>query len=338
MGKHSYQHDKTFVMESGDKLEGLHIAYHTWGKLSAKKDNVIWVCHAFTANSDVEDWWPGMLGKQSFFNPDTHFIVCANILGSCYGTTGPLSVNAATGKPYFRGFPKLTVRDMVNAHRVLAEHLGIKSIQLLAGASVGGHQALEWAVMQPATIQHLILLETSAEFTPWGRAFNASQQMAIEADPSFYQDSESGGLEGMKVARSIALLSYRNALAYNRTQHEASDDITDGYRAHSYQRYQGEKLAKRFNAYSYYYLSKALDSHHIGRGRGSVEEVLQSITARTLIVAVKSDILFSLEEQQLMLECIPDAQMEIIDSDYGHDGFLLEAETLTRIFSEFIRN
>lgn len=328
---------EAFITESGKSIDALQIAFHSFGEMNADKSNVVWICHAFTANSNPSEWWPGMVGEGKFFNPKEDFIICANVLGSCYGTTGPLSTDIQTGKPFYLYFPPITVRDMVQAHILLAQHLGIESINLLVGASVGGHQAIEWAVTKPSQIQNLILMETNAEFHPWGRAFNASQQMAIESDLSFHKCIPSGGMEGMKVARSIALLSYRNAHAYNSTQQEENSTKTDNYKAHSYQKYQGEKLAKRFNAYSYYYLSKALDSHHIGRNRGATEDILKTISARTLIIAVSSDILFSIEEQRYMERSIPNSEMHIIDSDYGHDGFLLESETLTKLFSNFSR-
>jgi homoserine O-acetyltransferase len=347
MSKQVYKYSKRLHLENGEYISNPEICFHTYGKLNEAKSNVVWICHAFTANSDPMDWWPGMVGASKFFDPDKYFIVCANILGSCYGSTGPLSINPETNKPWYRSFPGITVRDMVKAHQLLADHLGIDRIEILAGASVGGQQALEWAIIDTSLIKNLILIETNERFKPWGIAFNASQRMAIETDPTFALDIPEGGLEGMKTARSIALLSYRNQHAYNNTQEENDPDKVSDFKAESYQRYQGEKLAVRFNAYSYHVLSRALDSHNVGRGRDpkglgnsstqdSVEAALGMITARTLLVAVESDILFSIEEQQYMERHIPNALLKIIDSKYGHDGFLLENEKLSELFNDFI--
>ncbi len=333
-----YRHNEQFELELGQILPEIEIAYHTFGVLNEEKSNVVWICHAYTANSDPQEWWPGMVGPGKFFNPEKHFIICSNILGSCYGTTGPLSVNPETGKPWFRSFPKITTRDMTNAHILLANHLGLEKIHILAGASVGGHQAMEWAIMEPKRINHLKLLVTNACFSPWAIAFNASQRMAIEADNTFCEDRVDGGLKGLAAARSIALLSYRNATAYNKTQAEKDVNKSSDFRADSYQRYQGQKLTRRFNAYSYYTLSKALDNHHVARGRNSFREALSRIKAKTLIIGITTDILIPVEEQQLLDKYIPESRLEIIHSDFGHDGFLLENETLTRIFSEFIYN
>ena len=142
-----FQYQQPFTLENGQSLPELTIAYHSYGELNENKDNVIWICHALTANSDVADWWPGMIGKGLLFDPEKDFIVCANILGSCYGSTGPLSINPENGEPYFNSFPIVTIRDMVKAHMLLRQHLGITKISLLIGGSIGGYQALEWAIM-----------------------------------------------------------------------------------------------------------------------------------------------------------------------------------------------
>src|SRR5690606_34888383 len=167
-----YKHNEPFELESGKKLNGLQIAYHTYGKLNEKKDNVIWVSHALTANSDVFDWWKGLFGENSLFNPQDHFIVCPNILGSHYGTTSPLSINPDTGQPYYLSFPQFTVRDMAAIHPLLANHLGINEINVLIGGSLGGQQAIEWAISEPKRIQKLILMATNAQHSPYGIAFN----------------------------------------------------------------------------------------------------------------------------------------------------------------------
>lgn len=333
----TYNYTKTFKLESGKKLRKLEVAYQTYGKLNAKKDNVIWVCHALTANSDVLDWWKGLFGNNALFNPDDHFIICANVLGSHYGSSSPLSVNPVTGLPYYLSFPEFTIRDLVSAHRLLATHLGIQQIKVLIGGSLGGQQALEWTITDQTFIENLIVIATNAVHSPWGIAFNESQRLAISADRSFYAQKPDGGSKGLKVARSIALLSYRTYDAYAATQLESVNDKTGNYRASSYQNYQGEKLCKRFNAYSYWYLSKAMDSHNVGRGRQSVTDALKLVKSNTLVIGIENDVLFPLTEQEFLAKHIPAAEFYSLKSAYGHDGFLIETGTLTKVIGNFLK-
>jgi homoserine O-acetyltransferase len=332
-----FNYHKSFKLENGKKIRGLQVAYQTYGKLNLKKDNVVWACHALTANSDVLDWWKGLFGKNSLFNPEEHFIVCANVLGSHYGSTSPLDINPVTGQGYYLSFPEFTIRDIVKAHQLLADHLGIKSIKVLIGGSLGGQQAVEWAVTDTKAIENLILVATNAAHSPWGIAFNESQRMALTADRTFYSQQPDGGAKGLKAARSIALLSYRTYEAYNSTQLESVDDKTDNFRASSYQNYQGEKLVKRFNAYSYYYLSKAMDSHNVGRGRTSISYALAQIKSNTLVIGIENDVLFPISEQRYLSEHIKGAEFFSVKSAYGHDGFLIETDALTSIISNFLK-
>jgi homoserine O-acetyltransferase len=332
-----YKYDKPFELESGKQLPELQIGFHTYGKLNKNADNVVWVCHALTANSDVLDWWKGLFGDDDYFNPDEYFIVCANIIGSPYGTSNPLSVNPVTGHPYYLSFPQFTVRDMVKAHQILAKHLGIGNIGILIGGSLGGQQAVEWAITDADRIKSLILIASNAKHSPWGIAFNESQRLAISADSTFYSNSPSGGQKGLKAARSIALLSYRNYKTYAVTQQEEEDHITGDYKAATYQNYQGQKLVNRYNAYSYWYLSKSMDSHNVGRNRHGVEKALSLIKARTLVIGIKSDVLFPVEEQQYLFRHIPKSAFAELDSFYGHDGFLIETEVLTEIITSFFK-
>ena len=326
------------TLESGKQLRNFNVAYHTYGKLNAKQDNVIWVCHALTANADVLDWWKGLFGANDFFNPEEHYIVCANILGSHYGSTNPLSINDSTGQPYFLSFPEFTIRDIVAAHQLLANYLSIDKIKVLIGGSLGGQQALEWAITDNRKIDNLILVATNAAHSPWGIAFNESQRLAISTDRSFYAQHSKGGLKGLKTARSIALLSYRTYEAYSATQLESVNDKVTNFRAASYQCYQGEKLCNRFNAYSYWYLTKAMDSHNVGRGRKSIIDALQEIKANTLVIGIENDVLFPVSEQAYLGANIPDAAFNSISSAYGHDGFLIETDTLTQMIGNFLKD
>ncbi|MBQ4280422.1 MAG: homoserine O-acetyltransferase [Rikenellaceae bacterium] len=330
-----FKYDKPFRLENGETLEDLTIAYHTFGKF--RGDNAVWVCHALTANSDVADWWPHTVEEGCFLDPARHFTVCANIIGSHYGSTGPLSTNPATGKPYYAAFPFITVRDMVAAHLLLAEHLGIDHVRAVVGSSIGGFQAMEMAIMKPGFADRLVLIATAARSQPWAIAFNESQRMAIEADPSFGSEDEDAGKKGMRVSRSIGLLSYRGEPAYNATQQE-NDSIYKlvGFRATTYQQYQGDKLCRRFNAYSYYRLTQAFDSHNVGRYRGGIESALGTIACPTMVVGISSDIIFPIGEQIFLYRHIPDAELHILSSQFGHDGFLVEHEKLNKILKPFL--
>jgi homoserine O-acetyltransferase len=325
----TYIHKEEFLFENGASLPSLEIAYHTYGTLNKEKNNVIWVCHALTANADVFDWWPGLFGENHFYNPSDFFIVCANNLGSCYGTTGPVNSNL------FSKFPHVTIRDMVNGHDVLRKHLGIEKIHTVMGGSQGGQQALEWSIQQSELFKNVILIATNAQHSPWGIALNESQRLAIKADETFFSDAADGGQKGLAAARSIALLSYRNYNTYGETQKEETHDKTDNFKSSSYQQYQGQKLVNRFDAYSYVTLSKAMDSHNVGRGRESVEKALAKVKAKTLIIGVSSDLLFPLTEQRFLANHIPNACYNVIDSFYGHDGFLIETEKLTNEIKNF---
>lgn len=333
----TYKYSKIFKLESGKKLRNLEIAYQTYGTLNAKKDNVIWACHALTANADVLDWWKGLFGAKDLFNSEEHFIVCANVLGSNYGTTNPLSVNPVTGQPYYLAFPEFTIRDLAAIHQILADHLGIKTVKTLIGGSLGGQQALEWSISGKTEIENLILVATNAAHSPWGIAFNESQRLAIATDRTFFANKPDGGYKGLKTARSIALLSYRTYEAYNETQLESVNDKVTDFRASSYQNYQGEKLCKRFNAYSYWYLSKAMDSHNVGRGRKSIADALKLVKANTLVIGIENDVLFPITEQQFLAKHIVDAQFASIKCAYGHDGFLIETDKLTNIIGNFLK-
>lgn len=326
-----------FQLESGRSLPGFQLFYTTWGTLNAQRDNVVWVCHALTGNAFVKDWWGDLFGEGKTFDPAKDFIVCANTLGGCYGSTGPLSVNPDTGKPFYHTFPTLTNRDVAKAFDHLREHLGITQIKTLIGGSLGGQQALEWAIEYPEATQKLVLVASNGQQTPWGVAFNQTQRMAIEQDVSWQLNTDDAGLSGMRTARAIALLSYRNYHVYNASQKEQDDDRTDDFRAATYQLYQGEKLAQRFNAFTYWHLTKMMDTHNVARGRGSAEEALQRVKAKTLVIGVDSDVLFPISEQRFLGKHIHKATFHTISSAYGHDGFLLETSQLRDILEVFLQ-
>lgn len=335
MKKKIFRYDGVLLLESGEVLEQPEIAYHIYGEKTAGGKPVIWVCHALTANSDVFDWWPRFFGEGALFNPDDYTIICANVLGSCYGSSSSLSANPKTGEAYFHDFPLITIRDMVQAHELLRLHLGIAKIDLCIGGSMGGQQVLEWAIWRPELFVSIALLATNAQHSAWGQAFNETQRMAIETDPSWAFRKADAGLKGLETARAIAMLSYRHYRTYEATQTDESESLK-AYKAGSYQRYQGQKLRKRFDAFAYYRLSQAMDSHHVGRGRGGVKKALGLINAKALIVGIDTDVLFPVSEQEFLARHIPDARLEVINSLYGHDGFLIETQKLTELFKTFI--
>ncbi len=326
-----FKYPYAYALEMGRELSGFEMSYTTYGTRNEADNNIIWVCHALTGSSNVIEWWDGIVGTGKYFDPEKHFIICANIIGSAYGSTGPLSQDISTGKPYYQNFPLLTVKDVVGALDLLRSELSISKIKLCIGGSLGGQQALEWAVEVPDLFEELILIASNAVHSPWGVAFNESQRMAIEADKSYDEESEIAGREGMKVARSLALLSYRNYDTYNFTQARDNPDQIDNFRASTYQQYQGTKFSKRFNAFSYWTLTKIMDSHNVGRNRGGIVNALGMVKSKTLVLGIKSDLLFPPTEQQFLARHIPNATFQEIDSLYGHDGFLIEYKQLTQV-------
>lgn len=312
-----YFKTKDFTLESGTEISDINIAYEIFGEFSPSK-KIVWVCHALTANSNVEDWWNGLFGDNDLFNSDNYTIICANILGSCYGTS-------------FRSeekLPIISIRDIVAMHEKLADFLNISKIDILIGGSLGGMQALEWSVSNPDFIKNLFVIATNAKHSPWGIAFNEAQRMALNSNEN-----------GIEAARAIALLSYRSYDAFNKTQKDDEEKL-DYFRAASYQNYQGEKLKKRFTKESYWMLSKSMDSHNLGRNRRSPETALSKITAKTLVIGIESDILFPAVEQEFLSKHIKNCRLKIIKSLYGHDGFLLEtkkiAKAITGCFPELV--
>lgn len=324
-----------FELESGTFLQGIDITYTTSGKLNKKKDNVVWVFHALTGNAEPSAWWPGLFGSGNIFNPEDHYIICANVIGSCYGSTGPSSINRFTGKPYLEHFPIITVKDIVKAHELLRKSLNINKIKIGIGGSLGGQQLLEWAATQPDLFDFIIPIATNAKHSAWGIGFNEAQRMALTADSTFYDGTLTGGRAGLKAARAIAMISYRTQDIYQKNQTDP-EPLIDNFRASSYQQYQGEKLSRRFNAHAYYILSKAMDSHNVGRGRGSIIKALNNINSKALVVGVKTDLLFPVEEQELIANEIPNGKIKIIESIFGHDGFLVETKLLSETIKTFL--
>ncbi len=335
-----FKSDSPFTLESGITLPGYHLAFTTHGKLNAEKTNVIWIFHALTANSNPLEWWPGLVGDGRFFDPEKYFIICVNKPGSPYGSISPLSTNPQTNQPWYHDFPVFTIRDMIKTYQQLKNYLGIRKIFVALGGSTGGMQLLEWAIEEPGLFEHIVPIATNATLSPWAIAFNASQRMAIEADTTWLEKKPEAGNKGLAAARSIALLSYRhyNGYGITQTRDKAFVALTNDvqYAADNYQRDQGLKLVNRFNALCYYRLSQSMDSHDVSRNRGTVKKALHQITAKTLVIGIKSDVLYPFEEQEFLQQHIPGAELLAIASDFGHDGFLLEYEKIEPALKKFI--
>ncbi len=327
-----------FSFEAGGSIPQLEVVYHTSPRSYQKGDRVVWITHALTANSDAEDWWPELVGPGKFINTDSDFVVCVNIIGSAYGTTGPRSINPDSGKPYMLRFPMVTIRDIVTTLEAVRLHLGIEKVDLLVGSSIGGFQAVEWAATCPEVIRNAVFIATAARVTPWISAGMEAQRMALAADHTFLEQNDlRGGLLGLQCARAQGLITYRSYDGYCLTQAEEDDDCLFAQRAASYERYQGEKLTKRgFDAYSYNCLTYEVDSHNVGRNRGGVQAALAQIKAHTLVVNISTDGLFPPEEGREWAAMIPDCQFCCIHSAFGHDGFLLETEQLIRLITPYL--
>ncbi len=336
MTRATFHYDKVFALELGDEIQNLQIEYSAYGKLNSDKSNVIWVCHALTANSDVSNWWSGLFGEGSVFDPSKFFIICANNLGSPYGSSSPLSDNSSTSKKYNLDFPELTLRDCAKANLLLAKHLGLKDIHLLIGGSCGGNIALEMAYLLNLRVEHLVLLCSAALESPFNIAVHEGQRMALEADCSFGTQKEAAGSKGLMAARGMALNFYRTFDSISESQREESAEVTNNFKASSYIRYQGKKLVDRFDPLCYYKLLNTLDTHNIGRGRKSIKHALSKIMCKTLCIGIDSDILIPAQEQKFLADFIPKGKYVEIKSNYGHDGFLLEFDQIKQELIKFL--
>ncbi|MBT8105062.1 MAG: homoserine O-acetyltransferase [Woeseiaceae bacterium] len=326
-----------FILENGERLSDVEIAYRTWGDEANAKDRAILICHALTGSADVEAWWPNIIGAGRTFDPAHDYIVCANILGGCYGTTGPVSYKPGTSTRYRADFPRVSVRDMVELERILLDALGIEFIELVTGPSLGGMQALEWAVMYPERVGSVVPIGVGGRHSAWCIGISEAQRAAIAADPNWndgYYDDDAPPADGLAAARMMAICTYRSWQSFDdRFGRERRD--AGQYQVQSYLRHQGEKINRRFDANAYVTLTHAMHTHDLARGRGDYRDVLRSIEHPALVVSVSSDALYPPEEQRLLAEHLANAQYEILDCPHGHDGFLIETETLGDMINKF---
>ena len=324
------------LLEDGETLEDVTIAYQSWGSLNERGDNAILVNHALTGWSDIPGWWPSMVGAGLPFDSDKYFVVCPNVIGGCQGSTGPSSI-APDGARYGSRFPSLTIRDMVAAEVAFSDALGIKKYQLAVGPSLGGMRSLEWAVQLPHRVAAICTIGSSAVATGDQIGTCSIQIRAIKTDPHFYggdyYDKAQGPIEGMGIARRIAHLTYRTEAEMDvRFGRELQGDETGRYAVESYLDHQANKLSHRFDANTYISLTEAMNSHDIGRGRGGVVAALSGITIPVVAVAIDSDRLFPVRLQAEIAELAPlAAPLVTISSPFGHDGFLVEVESVGNV-------
>ena len=327
------------LLESGEKLADITIAYQTWGKLNSEKSNAILVNHALTGWSDVPSWWPSIVGPGLPLDTEKYFVICPNVIGGCQGSTGPSSL-APDGKRWGSRFPTITIRDMVEAELALTNALGIPFYNLAVGPSLGGMRALEWAVQYPDRVRAICTIGSSAVATGDQIGSASIQIRAIKSDPNFnngdYYEKDNGPVEGMGIARRIAHLTYRTEYEMDvRFGRELQGDNTGRFAVESYLDHQAAKLAKRFDANTYIALTEAMNSHDIGRDRGGVVEALATIKIPIVVVAIDTDRLFPPRLQEEIVEFTPTAlPLVTISSPFGHDGFLIEVESVGNILRD----
>ncbi|MDA8236046.1 MAG: homoserine O-acetyltransferase [Clostridia bacterium] len=352
-----------FILTSGERLGPIDVAYETYGQLNGSGDNAILICHALTGSAHAaggysetfksEGWWDSLIGPGKPFDTNRYFIVCSNILGGCYGTTGPASINPAIGQPYGMSFPVVTVRDMVRVQRQLLRYLGVKRLVTVAGGSMGGMQAIEWAVTYPDFMDGVICLAAAGRLYPQAIAFNEVGRRAIMLDPKWncgnYYPGQ-GPVDGLALARMIGTITYKSDESMNKRfgRKLCSDDeeclfkFDEKFQVEDYLHYHGGALVKRFDANSYLYLTKAMDLHDISLGYNSYEEALSSIKASMLVVGISSDILFPTYQQKEIVDIMQKHNLEAhyyeIDSPHGHDGFLIEFDKIKPFVDVFLRN
>jgi len=364
-------YDKTepFLLENGSYLDEVKVAYTSYGKLNKERSNAILICHALTGDAHVAGklglttelmaeapfyaamknnqpgWWDDIIGSGKIIDTDKYFVICSNILGSCYGTTGPNSKVPQNGHIFGIDFPQVAVRDIVKVQKKLTEHLGIKSLHSIIGGSLGGMQAIEWAIQYPDYVRSIIPIATSAAHSPWAVAYNHIGRTAIMNDPEWkngqYEDAD---IRGLSIARQIGMISYRTKPSFQakfgreRLENKNYFNSENLFQVENYLNYQGKKLIHRFDPNSYIILSRTLDLHDVGFKRGPVDKILNGIQAKTLCIGIDTDILYPADEQKEIAKSIPGSYYREIKSVHGHDGFLIEFDQLSDILEPFLEN
>ena len=345
------------VLESGEKLGPITLAYETCGNLNADRSNAVLIFHALSGDAhaagyhegdDRPGWWDGMIGPGKAFDTNKYFVICSNVIGGCMGSTGPASENPKTGRPYGLDFPIITVKDKVNAQVRLVDHLGIDKLLCVAGGSMGGMLALQWAVSYPARVRCAIPVATTARHSPQQIAFNEVGRQAIMADPNWNGGDYYSGTpptRGLSVARMVGHITYMSdesmAEKFGRRfrQGELKEKFEPDFEVEGYLQYRGDNFVKRFDANSYLYITKALDYFDLYNGKG-LEHLLRGVKAGFLVVAFKSDWLYPpYQSREIVKACKlsgVDATYCELNSSYGHDAFLLELEEQEYLVKHFL--
>lgn len=332
---HSFK--QPFITEFGVELKNPEVAYQSWGTLNPAKDNVVLICHALTGNTEANEWFGGLIGEGKAIDPKKHFVICPNILGSCYGSTGPTSINPETGKAYQADFPEVTIRDIVRFNQLLLDELGVEGVDLVIGGSLGGMTSLEFAIMDKR-VKKAAVLAAGKSHSAWAIGISEAQRMAIYADKNWHDgfyDENHRPEKGLAAARAMAMITYRTPENYGEKFGREVHPKKEIYQVESYLNYQGKKLVERFDANTYITLSKAMDTHDVSRGRGSFEQVLGNLLTPVLVAGFKSDKLYPIEEQRELAELIPGSRLAELSSPYGHDAFLIEFDQLNIALNSF---
>ncbi|MBK8252271.1 MAG: homoserine O-acetyltransferase [Polyangiaceae bacterium] len=342
-----------FRMEVGADLSPVQVAFETYGQLNSAGDNAVLICHALTGsahaawynnpNETAPGWWDPLIGPGRAFDTNKYFVVCTNVLGGCYGTTGPTSINPKTGLPWRMSFPQMSIRDMVHLQKATCDALGIKKLVTVAGGSMGGMQVLEWPLLYPSMVQSIMPIATAWRHSAWCVALHEPQRQAILLDPDFNGGNYTAQpARGIGIARSIAMISYRSDAEYalkfkrDRVHQDRYFDAENPFQVESYLRYQGQKLVERFDACTYLYITWAMDQHDISRGRGPYEDVLKTIRVPALCAGISSDVLYPVHEQKELAQHLGNARYVEFNSIHGHDAFLIEWDQVTSAISNFL--
>lgn len=331
-----------FPLECGERLEEVEVAYRTWGDPANARRHAVLVCHALTGSADVDRWWRDVVGPGRALDPSRDFILAQATLGSCYGTTGPTSLRpsraGAPRRPWGADFPPITIRDQVRLQLEVALRLGLERIQLVVGGSLGGMQALEWAVLGSGMVESVAAISAPARHGPWALAFSELGRQALALDPKLRDgnyDAEDPPCAGLELARQIAMISYRSPesfeLRFGRRREKGIWAVS------SWLHFHGERLSDRFDANAYRTLLDAMDSHDLARGRGELATVLSRVSLPIWIVATRSDQLYPPEELEALARMLPRSRLFRLRSPHGHDAFLIEQDTISRGLLEFRR-